>query len=265
MSKQQQVVELIVKHLPPAGASLRLLDVGAAIGTALMPRRADLAIQPVPANGDWGIVADSVDAVVAYNQALDHALLTQALSALRVGGRFIFLNEALSVKQHYVGVLEDMGFTRILVEADTAGGLLRGEKPHTALRTAERIQHVAQVDQAQDLQVYRGRYVHLLIRQQPNKPVWALAPNEKITWQAAALESPEGPVFLAFSSLPKAVEFMQPAVMSGFIADVNKVGKFSRETAQDWRLRLNAPLEAVQDTALMWVEVDPNSAEVPDE
>lgn len=265
MSNQQQVVEFIVKHLPPAGASLRLIDVGAAIGEALAAHRADLLILPVAPGESWNIAPDSVDAVVAYNQVLDQPLLEQALSALRVGGRLIFLHAALNVKQDYVSLLEDAGYTRILVESDAVGGLLRGEKPHTAIRTHDRIQQVAQVDQAQDLQAYRGRYLHLLIQQRPNKPVWALSPDEPITWQAAALESPDGPVLLAFSSLPKAVAFMQPAVMSGFIAGVNKVGKFSRETAQNWLLRLNAPLESVQDQRVLWLDVDPDSAEAPDE
>ena len=54
------------------------------------------------------------------------------------------------------------------------------------------------------------------------------------------------PLLLAFSSLPNAVAFMQPAVIAGTIKDVNKVAKFSRATAQDWRVLINPALDAAR-------------------
>src|SRR5690606_40606466 len=116
--------------------------------------------------------------------------------------------------------------------------LFRSEKPHTAQRTIDRIAQVAGRDAAVDLERYTGRYVHLLIRQTPNKPVWAMQPEDVIEWQAAAITGADGPALLAFSSLPKAVAFMQPAVVQGLIRDVNKVGKFRREVARSWTVPL---------------------------
>src|SRR5262249_6389829 len=141
-----------------------------------------------------------------------------------------------------VVTLENAGYTRILVEplSDQGGVLMRGEKPHTTPDTMERIRQVAVRDAESDLSTYSGRYVHLLIQQTPNKPAWKLQPGEKIEWRALALAQPSvgadetGRVALAFSSLPKAVSFMQPAVVAGAIRGVNKVAKFSRETAQGW-------------------------------
>lgn len=39
---------------------------------------------------------------------------------------------------------------------------------------------------------------------------------------------------MAFTSLVKAVAFMQPAVLAGLIHDVNQMGKFRRETVEAW-------------------------------
>ena len=77
---------------------------------------------------------------------------------------------------------------------------------------------------------FRGRYVHLLIRQTPNKPIWKLSPDETIEWQAVTIQPNETITLLAYSSLPKCVEFMQSAVIAGWVQDVNKVGKFKKES-----------------------------------
>jgi hypothetical protein len=164
--------------------------------------------------------------------------------------------------------------------------LLRGERPHTTTDTLERIQQVARGDgDTLDFAAYKGRYVFLLVRQTPNKPAWKLQPGEAITWHAAAVESPPsllsvvGTLYatsapnanavtvLAFSSLPKAVAFMQPAVMSGLIKDVNKVARFSREMAQtwSWSLLLNPTLDLLEGRRLVFISVDVDSAEAPDE
>ena len=72
---------------------------------------------------------------------------------------------------------------------------------------------------------------------------------------------------LAFSSLPKAVDFMQPAVLQGLIHDVNKVGKFGKETVKNWGLPivLNPTLEKIQDFPIDFLELDANTAEASDE
>jgi hypothetical protein len=58
---------------------------------------------------------------------------------------------------------------------------------------------------------------------------------------------------------------MQPAVISGGVKDVNKVAKFSRSAAQNWRLIMNPPVEILQTRAVTFLPVDPASAETPDE
>lgn len=267
---QSEYIRALVKHLPPSGASLRLLDVDGMTGVLLTEQRADLLIQPVTQAANWKQPPDSVDAITAYSPTLDADFLAQALQTLRSGGRLIIIDSALQPSASLVKTLEAAGFTRILVEPAHEGGvLMRGEKPHTEQHTIDRVKQVAARDNAHhpNLADYRGRYLHLLVRQTPNKPVWALRPGEQIAWETVALANNGDPVLLAFSSLPKAVAFMQPAVMAGLIKDVNKVPKFSRETAQCWpqRLWLNATVEALNGEALTLVAVDPATAETPDE
>ncbi len=94
--------------------------------------------------------------------------------------------------------------------------------------------------------------------------MWALAPGESVDWQALALTEGGSPALLAFSSLPRAVAFMQPAVLAGSIRDVNKVGKFSRAAA-DWRVLINPPVEILSGREILLVPVDPARAEASDE
>lgn len=263
------------KHLPPSAATLRLLDVGGAAGATLSAQRGDLSLQVVPTDpAVWSAADDSIDAVVAYGQALNADFLARSLAALRPGGRLIIVNPDDRPDEQHVKTLEQAGYIRILVEAAVEqdgrafGALLRGEKAHLTADTHERIQAVAQQDAAfTDLATYRGRYLHLLIQQQPNKPAWKLDPGETVTWHAVAVTVNGETALLAFSSLPNAVGFMQPAVLSGQIRDVNKVGKFSRTSAQTWTLPviLNADVSLLAAATVTLVAVDPTSAEAPDE
>jgi hypothetical protein len=113
--------------------------------------------------------------------------------------------------------------------------------------------------------------VHLLIRQTPNKPVWALKPDDKILWEAAvAYNDLQEPIALAFTALPKAVAFMQAAVLAGAIRDINKIGKFSKAVAAKWdfSVLLNPTLEQVQAKFRLTggsISIDPITAEAPDE
>jgi SAM-dependent methyltransferase len=256
-------IQAMAKHLPPSGAALRLLDIGGRAGATLAEWRSDLDITAFDVKDqDWGFSPDSADSIVAYNYPFEGDFFKQALTTLRPGGRFIGVDPVGHADQKWVMRLEQAGFTRILVEAETGGVLIRGEKPHTEEHTVDRIKQVADRDSAASFQ---GRYVHLLIRQTPNKPVWALKPDEKIEWKAAALAGENEPVLLAFSSLPKAVAFMQPAVMNGLIKDINKVAKFSRETAQIWSLLANPTLEMLAGQSITLIPIDPDTAETPDE
>ena len=53
--------------------------------------------------------------------------------------------------------------------------------------------------------------------------------------------------------------------MSGSIKDVNKVAKFSRESARNWHLLINPSLDILQRYHTVFVSIDPASAETPDE
>lgn len=261
---------MIAKHLPPSGASLRLLDVGGA-GTLLTELRGDLNL--IAVDGDsaaWHLDDNSVDAVVALDPHIGADFLSAALAALRPGGRLIVVEQEREPSRALVETLEQAGYTRILVEPaldGKPGVLMRGEKPHQTADTLARIQVAAAQDDAlADFSTYTGRYVHLLVRQTPNKPVWALRPDESLTWVALALAG-DPPIFLAFSSLPRAVGFMQPAVVSGRVVGVNKVARFSREVARTWTLAalLNPSVDLLDSHEVVFIPIDPETAEVPDE
>jgi hypothetical protein len=209
---------------------------------------------------------------VAYDVVLDASLLEHVLDVMRAGGRFIVVLPTGDVSESYVKLLENHGYVRILVEpaVDGLGVLIRGEKVHASDDTLERIQLVATSDDDQlKLSSFRGRYVHLLIQQTPNKPVWKLQADETIRWHAVAIDGDEQVIVLGFTSLPKAVGFMQPAVMDGLIYDINKVGKFSKETIMAWddeqTIVLNPTVDAIRHLPLTRIEIDPATAEASDE
>ena len=269
---QRQFVSVMAKHLPPSGSTLRLLDLDGCSGDLLTKARADVRSFHLPPTslGSSLIEDDSVDAVVAYDVDLNVFTLQHLLDALRPGGRLIALRSSGSVGESHPRLLSDNGYIRILVEPalDGLGVLMRGEKPHRTDHTIERIRSVARADaDALDLEQFRGRYLHLLIKQQPNKPAWQLGPQDKICWSAVAIVRAGSPLLLAFSSLPKAVAFMQPAVLNGRLADINKVGKFSRATAASWSwdALLNPPPESLASARFTAIEIDPTTAEAPDE
>ncbi len=256
---------LVAKHLPPSASSLRLLDLDGTLAAGLSALRPDLDVvigmpTAVAVSEDGSVY----DAVVAYGVPLDDALLRRVLEVLRPGGRLIAVDPQGVPDHAHVERLELAGYVRILVEEIfPVGVLLRGEQPHTTDDTLARIQSVAARDAVSE---FKGRYLHLLIRQMPNKPVWALQPGEVVAWSAAAItDGEDNPLLLAFSSLPNAVAFMQPAVIAGSIKDVNKVAKFSRATAQDWRMLINPPLDLLDGRTVVFAPVDPALAETPDE
>ena len=253
-------IRLILKHLPPSAASLRLLDVEGSGGVALIQARRDLDVTTIKgAAVDWHLAPDAFDAVVALSY--NPSFLRVCLAALRPGGRLIVIDSPQNVQEQQVASLELAGYTRILVEAlGPQGVLLRGEKPHTHERTLDRIRAVAGTQPE-----IKTPYVHLLVRQIPNKPGWSLALGEVIEWQALALDLGHGPEILAFSSLPRAVAFMQPAVMQGLVDNINKMPKFRREAVQSWRLILNPELSILRTRQIIFCPVDPAYAEIPDE
>lgn len=268
MTLSDAYVLAMARHLPPSSAELRLLDVGGAAGAVLRTLRADLITAAVDVQ-----TADenSMDAVTWYQPDLSSTFLAAALRALRPGGRLIMVDPEQTPAMELVNLLERAGYVRILAEPALESGeglLLRGEKPHVTASTLERIQQVASGDDSLiDLSTYRGRYVFLLIRQTPNKPIWALHEGERVVWDAVGAEMADVIVALAFSSLPKAVAFMQPAVLTGRIRDVHKVAKFSRETAQAWPfgVLMNPTPDSIEGQPLVFFAVDAAQAEAADE
>lgn len=270
--RQRHFVTVMAKHLPPSASTLRLLDIDGRSGEMLAEIRRDICRRRLPAARleQADLTTGSQDAIVAYDIPLTDALLGAALNVLRPGGRFIAVHSRGRVDENLGRTLEQKGFVRILVEPalDDLGVLIRGEKPHATAQTIARIRAVADADgNALALDNYRGRFVHLLIQQRPSKPVWQLEANERLRWRAAAVEKDGQPLLLGFSSLPKAVAFLQPAVLADVIRDVNKVAKFSLPTARawPWALLLNPTLEALQGADLMYLDIDPATAEAPDE
>ena len=168
-----------------------------------------------------------------------------ALLALRPGGRLIAVEPRGEPSAERV-----RGWRMRATPAFWSRKCLPAGRPD-ARREAARHRRHARADSERGAARYgagansRGATSICSIRQTPNKPAWALKPGETVEWHALALADGGDPLLLAFSSLPNAVAFMQPAVVAGTIKDVNKVAKFSRAVAQDWRLLVNPPLEAL--------------------
>ncbi len=270
---QSAHLEHLLKQLPPSASTLRLLDVGGRLGVLLHAARPDIA--PFTASlriADWDDEASGYDAIVAYDHLPDAAFLTACWTRLRAGGRLVVLNPHTPFAVAHGQALEQAGFVRVLVESTAGGGvLLRGERPHTTQDTLSRVQ-VASAREADALTfaTYSGRFVHVLVQQTPNKPVWRMTADDVLTWQAVTLEALP-PRLLGFSSLPKAVAFMQAAVLRGWVQGVNKVAKFRKDAllaalngAAD--IALNpAPDDTTFAQAAGWLPLDPTYAEQPDE
>jgi SAM-dependent methyltransferase len=237
------LIEAMAKHLPPSGQALRLLDVDGATAAVLMAQRPDIAAEAIARTDLARAPAGRFDAVTALG-ALSAEELAAARTALRPGGRVIVIDPDGEPGEAHVHALEAAGYIRILVEIGAEcplplGVLLRGEQPHTTDDTLARVQHGTDAEHAPlatDFAAYRGRYVFVLARQMPNKPVWALADDEPLRWEAFLLHTGEHEHLLTFSSLPNAVSFMQRAVLAGALPGVNKIAKFPRETAAAWAL-----------------------------
>lgn len=283
-SARQTLLSEVLRHLPPSGSELRLLDVDSCLSgfpelSSLQMQRPDLLLIETPL-AEIGHYADAnLDAAMAF-LTHDHLVtlpffLEEIQRVLRLGGRFILLFPDIVPRN-----LEQAGFARILAEPLLGGeiALNRGEKPYAGeLNTLERVQVVAENEQQSGLLKgtqlldVPGRFIHLLIRQTPNKPGWAITLEDKIVWETVVVQNEaHDAIALAFSALPKAVAFMQAAVLAGAIRDVNKIAKFSKAAAAEWPfpVLLNPILEQIQTDYRLtgeFIAVDPATAETPDE
>jgi hypothetical protein len=260
------LIEAMIKHLPPSAASLQLLDVGGSVSETFLKNRPDLSIKNASLQPDsWDVPAGSCDAVAAFDHDLTPDLLSAALTALRPGGRLIVMATHGAPTPDKVEILDAAGYARILVETGAecplpVGVLMRGERPHITADTLERVQVAAAQDQdSLTLENFNGRFLYLLVRQTPNKPAWTIRADEPVEWHALALDG----ALVAFSSLPKAVAFMQPAVLAGQVDGINKVGRFSKQVALKWQasIRLNPLIGALAAGNMSAIQVDPDTAE----
>jgi hypothetical protein len=267
MPTKREFIQALAKHLPPSSSALQLLDVGGTCGEYLQELRPDVQVGVASlAISNWQYAENSADAITGYDIHITDEFLKQALKILREGGRLIVLNPHAGFETHYAQQLTTHGYVRLLVENAIThhGVLIRGERTHSQQDTLARIQTIATHDvNTLTLEQYHGRFVHLLIKQSPNKPVWKLTPDENITWQAVQM----GEFVLAFTSLPKAVGFMQSAVLENLIKDVNKMPKFKKELAQTWQfpILLNPILDPIKQLQLAWYPIDMHTAEASDE
>lgn len=230
---------MFAKHLPPSAHQPRVLALDAA-SAADLPPETEIAF------GDLSAVAPGTfDAIVGR---LAPEALPQALAALRPGGRGIFAHA--SAPEALLAALAEAGFIHCLVEPHAEMVLYRGERPPAGSST-ERVNALAHMPVAPSAS---APFVFLLVQQTPNKPAWKLTPQDDLRWNAATVIDPNThqPTLVAFTSLVKAVAFMQTAILAGWIKDVNKVGKYRAEAATAWAhpLRLNPEFETARTWAL---------------
>ena len=273
-----QPPSLFARHLPPSAGPPRVLALDADAAARLAREAPDaVAIGPARvrcAPSALPFAPQTFDAAVAEGPPSGLAL-PSLLRLLRPGGRCIALIPAVS-RADWLGGLARAGFIHLFAEdAGQAQALVRGECPPQAARTVDRIAAVAGASdpglhpfdaQSADPAAL-GRYLHLLIAQTPNKPAWWLAPGERLEWRAAVGAGEGGsPAAPAFTSLVRAVGFMQAAILAGTLHGVNKVGKFPAATAREWPFALivNPSFEAWQASpwaaAWRWEAVDPRPA-----
>lgn len=214
------------RHLPPSAALPRVL----ALDPATAAELADAA--HVTAHPSGEALQGAYDAIAGQRLA-DATEVRRLAEHLRPGGRLILAAEAES--SALLSALTEAGLIHCLVETEGGLTLYRGERPPLAASTVARVQQLAaSAEPAPAL----PRYLFLLVTQTPNKPAWRLTPGERVAWRAATVIIAPGaaPQLLAFSSLVKAVAYMQPAVLAGELVGVNKVAKFPASAAAGWPL-----------------------------
>lgn len=269
MIRRAAWVMAMLRHLPPSAAALHVVDVGGACGAALTSQRPDLVAQTASLDlRDWSFASGQTDAITIFDTPLTPDLLKACLDILRSGGRLIAVQPEGQVDASHGLLLEQAGFIRLLIESavEGQGVLIRGERAHTTADTLERVQVAARQDaDALTLETFKGRFIYLPIRQSPNKPPWKITRDDVVVWEALTVG--DDSAFLAFTSLPKAVGFMQQAIAQGLMLGITKVAKFRRDVPlfTAYPVLLNPPLERMQSQSQGFMKIDPQLAEVSDE
>ncbi len=243
------------KHLPPSMGAPRVLALDEA-AAAELPAEVEVVRAGPEMTGEF-------DAVVGY--AAPEQLST-LYPYLRPGGRLILAHHA--EPKDLLDALTQAGFIHCLIETVGDYVLYRGERPPLG-SSVTRVQTLASGVRPRTSnsrsEPLTSPSLFLLVTQTPNKPAWTLTRDEKLDWRAVTLLDPATgqPSLLAFSSLVKAVAFMQAAILAKAIGGVNKVGKFRAEVSQTWALPfvLNPGFEDVREWALgPALAVDPQTA-----
>ncbi len=259
------VIQLILKHLPPSAGlpNVYACDERSRRWVMALQRQGHITLNPEQVN----------DAVLSS----DLSFAGEAVRRLRPNGRAIFLipNTADVSGQEVVQALTSAGFVRLLSEAvlDEAYLLARGERPTEQLHPVERIAAIAglapgtlellEVKEAAE----RYRALHLLVRQIPPARSWSDSMN--VSWQAGTVRdiAADRTVLLAFTSLVKAVAFMQPAVLAGALRNINKLPRFEMVHLIKWGLPVivNPVFEVLRADPHFawdapWLEVNPQAA-----
>jgi hypothetical protein len=238
------------KHLPPSAGLPRVLALDDAAQESL-PSEIHLITSLARA------AADSLDAVVGYAPP---DRLPDLARLLRPGGRLILAHTADPAR--LLNALTAAGLIHCLVESFDGLTLYRGERPPVG-STLERLQSSIINSSASLRASLQSPFLFLLITQIPNRPAWRLSPDEKLEWRATTILNGPQPALLAFTSLVKAVAFMQKAVLAKMISGINKVGKFPASAAPAWELPLlvNPDFETLKSATLgPPLQVDPAMA-----
>jgi hypothetical protein len=256
-------------HLPPSAGVPRVLALDAQAAAELATQS-----QITLAHNPDDLPMGPFDAVAGSAAPEQVAALS---NRLRPGGRLILTHAAEPAA--LLAALANIGLVHCLVEPHGPFSLYRGERPPEGLPT-ERLQTLATSNSSSSAPNYQLRitnylelktpFIFLLVIQTPNKPAWKLSPGERVEWRAATLLTAAAaqPVLLGFSSLVKAIAYMQGAVMAQRLAGVNKVGKFPAAAVQGWPLplALNPDFEHVRDLqAGPLFDLDPQIAVTGDE
>ncbi len=266
MPELLDITTLILKHLPPSASipNVQVCDEHSRRWSMSLERQGHITLDD----------DRPIDGVLAS----ELSFAPKAVSVLRPNGRAIFLvpNTVDISPEAVIQTLTEAGLVRILIEAvlDDAYLLARGERPTEHARPTARIAAIAQLtanaievtEAAEIAKQYQS--LHLLVRQDPPTRGWTDAQPD-LTWQAITVRDTQidRVVLLAFTSLTKAVAFMQPAVIAGAISNVNKLPRYEMDQFLKWNLPLivNPTFEALRedqrfDFQSPSLEIDPFAA-----
>jgi hypothetical protein len=244
---------VFAKHVPPSADRPRVLILQA--GPAADLPEAAVVVKPGGADG----LFDAIAGYAAPDPALDN--LEAFYRQLRPGGRLILA--ARAEPKALLEALVQAGFQHCLVEPHPDGWVLyRGARPGPA-----DLQYLSTRPAGAGLE---GPFCYIPVEQTPNKPAWRLAPSEVVIWRAPTVRDPAGgdDCLLVFTSLVRAVAFMQRAVLAGSITGINKVGKFRREQVSGWQrpYLVNPTFHDVRQRARgQAVSLEPAAAQAGDE